>query len=401
MARYVFSNGNYMVGVPSSQRCPICGAKDGRCSIYFSSSNEVIYYACRNVFSTDGVTANNLYKHFANKTNFNDLEQIRKIREKSVSEEEITPEILAIRDKVYRRMRELVKYYEGTYLYDEDMTNLLDRGLTKEQIEYMGFFSVPSATKMVWRKGNSYKCKLQTAIAQDLYDEFGNELMLVAGFKKIERKKGDFITYNSVFKNSQTGEFEPIKGYFIPYHNNDGLLVAMQYRLTVPVYDDKGKLLRYFWFSSESASSGSPVDYYKPMNSKTFTNRDGEKIKIVLVTEGALKGKIACEYFGCEGIFMAGVGTVNSVVKTIQELEDSTGIRHYVISALDMDKYENYFITEKDGKEVKTYPILRAESKLISSLKAIGNQVAIMEWNDFKGVDEAMVGRVKRLWKTI
>lgn len=423
MARVNFSNGSYMVGVRSSQSCPICGAKDGRCSVLFSKEDEVIYYACRNVFSSDGTTSNNLYKHFPNKTNVSS-EQIKQIKERSVKENEITIEVLLLRDRVYRRFRELLKFYdkenlvEGTYLYERDYKNLADRGLSKEMIIRMGFFSVPNREHKVWfnEESNSYKCRLETAISKHLYKEFGDDLLLVAGFIKVQDGKGnDFITYKSTFYNHQTEQFEAIEGYFIPYHHiadrnaehsHDGLLMAIQYRLSKEVYDEKGKLVRYFWFSSKNCSSGSPVDYYAPLDRKTFKNKQGEEIRLLLVTEGALKGKIACEYFGCEGIFMAGVATVKTVANRVKALEKLTGHKYHVISAFDMDKYDNFFlVNDENGEKKKVYPILKAEAKLISYLKMTGNETscAILEWDksSSKGVDEAMVMGLRKQWRVI
>jgi hypothetical protein len=398
MAKIVFTNGNYMVGIKSSERCPICGSKDGRCSILFSSEGEVIYYACRNVSSSDGMTSNNLYKHFAKNTDVNS-ETIKRLRDITVTENEITPEIIKIRNKVYRKIRELVKNYEGCYLYKNDLNDLLQRGLTREQIASMGFFSFPNADKKVWRKGKNYQCKLSTAIAQDLYDEFEDDLLLVAGFKKVTGDKGDYITYTSYCFDNTKKSFAPITGYFIPYHNKEGLIEAMQYRLTIPMYDEKGKKLRYFWFSSDNASSGSPLDFFRAKTLKKFKDRNNNLRKVILVTEGALKGKIACEILGVNGIFMAGVGTVNSVIEEIKKLQQNTEQQLYIISALDMDKYDNYFVSKSDNKKV--YPILQAEGKLISELKRIGVSCSILEWNDYKGVDEALQNNQQRIWKSV
>jgi hypothetical protein len=358
-----------------------------------------------------------------------------------------TPEEIEFISYIYRGMRGLVHKYLGTYLYKEDRQDLLKRFMlpkdvaalkkadlweehlkiiykkktklkpnqlellkkrekAENKIEKADFFSVPSRTKIVTytekdTKGNivkKYDCKLQTAILKELYvlvakylktknnnqevseTEVETELLKVPGFVVKENKGGSqFIT----FKNYK------LEGYFVPYINFDKKIKAMQIRLTTPFLDAKGKPMRYFWYSSEQASSGSPIDYYMP---------EGEldRYDVLLVTEGASKMKVACEYLKFQGMGEAGVGNYRKLVASILEYEKHMGVQFKIIIALDMDKNT---IQNKDGR----YPVLEAENETVALLKSTGHQVAIAEWDieKGKGIDDALINEAKLRYKLI
>ncbi len=481
MATTNYNNGNYFKPVRSGQHCPICSKKDGRCSIYFSGEGDVIFYACRNVPSSDGMTANGLHKHFESNSTV-DMKEVKRIRDRRVQDDEITPEILEIRDKVNRRIPELMVQIAGTKLFDRDKDDLIRRGLTEKEIEHMGIHSAPFSPHLKGNKGKrrkyryydaeqdtTYNCLLETAISKELYREFGDKLLVVAGFNKRKSDKGDYISMTTKFKHPITDKYTLIQGYFIPYHNEEGQRVSFQYRLTVPVYDRKGQYtdmdlevekalvkvynnkyekladdilnfqqalsqdsekayervkqhfasddithnisdivayimklsvqkIRYRWWVGQS-STGSPTDFYTPTTYREFTDSNGKKIRIILITEGALKGKIACEKFGCQGLFMGGVTMYHQLINTLNKLEKKTGIKYHLITALDMDKYDNFKELENGNK---FYPILKAESTLLGLLKGRGSSVAILEWSKkIKGVDDALMANLKKKYKIV
>lgn len=373
-----YADGSYFHPIRSGQACPVCGSKKGRCSVFVNSEGEAIFYKCK-YSPSDRVANDGWYMHLEKDVKTNS----KVVYLPNVKEVPITLENLKLRDKVYRRFRELTKKYLGSYLLDEDMKNLTDRGLNEMQIIKMGFFSVPSISKEVYSDNGNFKIKMQTAISNALFDEFGGELLKVPGFIKRKGRNGsEYISFKSCFKEPKTDKFKTIRGYFIPYYNIDGLLVGLQYRLTEKVIDDKCKEIRYFWYSSSNSRSGSPMDFYIPSELK--------RQDILLVTEGAIKGKIASEKLGFQGVFEAGVANYNNLIKNIQLLEIKNNCKYHIILALDMDKTENP-------------DVIRAENKTVSLLKGTGHQVALAEWNGkkAKGIDDAIIYNLPIKYKLV
>ena len=346
MAITQYDEGTMFVPIRSGDVCPICGQKDGRCSEFYLN-HELLFIACKHETSMDPMS--NLpgwYKHYINGRggsyyNYNNR-QSKSI--KNIKTRKITKEIINLRHKVYEDLRNLVRENIEGGLYEEDKEDLIRRGLSDKEIWNMGFFSVPKSTHRIFSDDGNYKMQLATYISKKLYEKYGNKLLRVAGFMKINGNGNfdDYITFKTKMRNPKTGKLEDIRGYFIPYNNIKNQLVGMQYRLSIPLKDDKGKLIRYFWFSSYNASSGSPIDYIEP----TKISRSD----ILLVGEGALKMKIACERMGFRGMAEAGVTNYKNLVKNIQLLEKKKNKKLNIILALDMDKYENTNII--NGKNI-------------------------------------------------
>lgn len=385
MAITQYDEGTMFVPIRSGDVCPICGQKDGRCSEFYLN-HELLFIACKHETSMDPMP--NLpgwYKHYINGRggsyyNYNNR-QSKSI--KNIKTRKITKEIINLRHKVYKDFRSLIRDHIDGGLYEEDKADLIRRGLSDKEIWNMGFFSVPKSSHRVFSDDGNYKMQLSTYISKKLYKKYGDELLRVAGFIKINgnEKFDDYITFKTKMRNPKTKKLEDIRGYFIPYNNIQNQLVGMQYRLSIPLKDDKGKLIRYFWFSSYNASSGSPIDYIEPTKIR--------RSDILLVGEGALKMKIACERMNFRGMAEAGVTNYRNLVKNIEILEKRENKKFNIILALDMDKYENVNIIS--GKEF--YPILDAEEKTVDLLKKTGHKIAIAEWNfnKGKGIDDALL----------
>lgn len=392
MAVTQYDQGTMFVPIRSGESCPICGKKDGRCSMFYYK-NELLFIACK--YNTNGEPMPNLpgwYKHYVNNSsNINSYKQIDKKSIPNIKTFEITEDIITLRHNVYEDLRNLIRSHIEGGLYDEDRADLIRRGLSNEEIWNMGFFSVPKRSHKVYSDDGSYQMQLATYISNKLYDKYGNDLLKVAGFIKISGKYGDYVTFKTKMKNPETKKLGDIRGYFIPYYNIKSQLVGMQYRLSEPLKDEKEKLIRYFWFSSFDASSGSPVDYIEP----GYVKRDD----ILLIGEGALKMKIACERMGFRGMAEAGVTNYNRLIKNIQLLERTENMKLKIITTFDMDKYENINII--NGK--KYYPILDAEKKTIELLKLTGHEVAIAEWDvdKGKGIDDALQNSAKLYYELV
>lgn len=387
MAVTVYDSGTMFVPIRSGNICPICGKKDGRCSEFYLN-HELFYISCRNVASDEPSGLPGWYKHRVDGSNVK-TKELNVISD--VEKYEVTDEILVLRHKVYTELMAIVKNHIPLGLYEDDKADLVRRGLSDEIIEKLGCFSVPKSSHRVWSDCGGYQMQLVTHIARTLYSKFGDDLLKVPGFIKLKGRNGDYITLKTKMKRPNEKRLSDIRGYFIPYNNYKGQLVGMQYRLSEPLLDEKGKQIRYFWLSSKSASSGSPIDVIVPSKIK--------REDIIFVGEGALKLKIACEMLGYKGMAMAGVTNYNALSKELQLLELKTRIKYKIILAFDMDKYEN--IQELNGNEF--YPILDAEDKTVDLLKLTNHKVAIAEWNGNKGkgIDDALINRAKLNYRLV
>ncbi|MGG7060101.1 DUF3854 domain-containing protein [Clostridium nigeriense] len=359
---YPIRSGNY---------CPVCNSKKGRCSVLVDEKQQPVMYRCKYAIS-NRASGDGWYIHLVNpklaqkNNNLINSDLIKEII--SNKEIEITEELIELRDRVYRKFRQVFYSLNGSLLYKEDYENLIERGFTPDEINNIGFFSIPRNIKIQYE---NYSCQLKTAIVKELLKTFTEEqLIKVPGFTLIETKDKSFVTFKSTTRNSK-GDIEDIKGYFIPYIGPTGKLEGMQYRLSTPFIDSKGKSIRYFWYSSKNVSCGSPIDYYIP---STIRNEN-----YILITEGAIKGKFAASKLGIRSLSEAGITNYKNVIKALSKIEEIEDKEYGVLLALDMDKYQNP-------------DVLSAEINTVSLLKTLGYDVTILEWNieDGKGIDDKL-----------
>lgn len=380
----MYEKGMY-VPIRSSEPCPICGKKTGRCSRFYYN-DKLEHIACKHVVSDEPSGLPGWYIHRINdKANYH-IKEKEKNYIPDISTYIVDEEILKLRNNVYRDLQALIKKHIPSGLYKEDKEDLIRRGLNDKEIESLGCFSVPKSSQKVSSDDGSYKMQLSTYISNKLFDKYGNNLLKVAGFNKYNGKNGDYITFRTKMANPKTNKLQDIRGYFIPYINYKNQFVGMQYRLSEPRLDEKGKPIRYFWFSSRDASSGSPIDYIVP--------NQIVKDNILLLGEGALKMKIACLNLELKGMAEAGVTNYFALVTDLQMLEIKERKKYNIIVAYDMDKYT---VKQKMPKGEEVYPVLEAESKLIDLLKTTCHKVAIAEWdiNLGKGIDDALMNGAK------
>lgn len=361
-------SGSTWYPIKSGQECPICGSKKGRCSFMENDKGEIVIYRCKykesNRPSTDG-----WYIHLAIELNGDTTSKINEIKSAEYKYEPITDELLELWNKVYRKFQDAIVQSMGSALYSNHKQNLTDRGLDEATIASIGCFSIPKNVKVNY---TYYSCSLKTAVVNELLKSFKPETLLkIPGFQKISANGKDFITFKNSLFNKNTQKFEDIDGYFIPYYDYKGRLAAMQYRLMQPLYNEQGKLIRYLWYASKEVSCGSPIDYHIP--------KKLELDNVILITEGALKAKIASEIIGVRSLAEAGVSNYRKLIQELQLLEEQENKKYKVLLALDMDKYTN--------KDVMT-----AEINTVALLKGLGYSVTILEWDvtEGKGIDDKL-----------
>lgn len=353
--------------IRSGNICPICGSKKGRCAFMANEDGNIVMYRCKysesNRPSSDG-----WYIHLATELNGDTTPKFN-ISCNDYKYEPITDELLNIWDKVYRQFKSIFTQLNGDCLYKNHKQNLIQRGLDEATIKNLGCFSIPK-NKII--NYGSYSCSLRTAITNELLKSFKPETLIrVPGFRKINSRGREFISFKNSFFSRDTNIFEDIDGFFIPYFDFKNRLVGMQYRFMKPIKDEEGKLIRYLWYASKKISCGSPIDFHIP-----------KKIQLddtLLLTEGALKAKISSEILGIRSLAEAGVSNYRRLIHELQTIEKNENKKYKVLLALDMDKYSN-----KD--------VLTCEINTVSLLKALGYSVTILEWDvaEGKGIDDKL-----------
>jgi len=231
-------------------------------------------------------------------------------------------------NRVYRQMLSQLK------LSDQHQQQLVDRGLTIEQVKKLGYRTAPTYSQI-------------PALIRSLKNT-GIDLLSVPGFYL--NKQGYPWLMN-------------IPGLWIPYHNHNNQIVGMQIRL-----DQTPNSGKYVWLSA-SGKGG--------VNSNTPIHVAREDTDTAWITEGALKADLANAYLNQTVVAMAGVSSYkeDELQQTLQQMD----IRQVVI-AFDADKASNA-------------NVLRAEDKLAKLLIGWGYQTFTAEWDetDGKGIDDLLV----------
>ena len=231
-------------------------------------------------------------------------------------------------NRVYRHILNQLK------LSDQHQQQLVDRGLTIEQIKRLGYRTAPTYSQL-------------PALMRSL-KETGVDLLSVPGF----------------YTNKQGFPWlENIPGLWIPYHNYNNQIVGVQIRV-----DQARNGGKYIWLSGSSKGGigcGTPIHVAK---ADTDT---------VWITEGALKADIASAYLNQTVMAMAGVSSYkeDELQQTLQQLNAKQ-----VVIAFDADKARNANVQD-------------AYNRLAKRLISWGYQVQSAEWpeNEGKGIDDLLV----------
>lgn len=356
------------VSIRSSQTCPVCGSRRGRCSMLIDPMDQhIIFYKCK--YKENNRERSGWYIHLPHEVDGIAVQSHtpKYINLADFKQTSITKEDIALWDAVYREMRKIFFSLTGSFLYPEHKENLLERGFSIEEIERIGFFSVPRNEKIIF---NGYKCSIRTAIITELEKKFNpNSLLKVPGFLKCNKNGSDFVIFKNSIFNNETKKFEDLDAYFIPYIDEERKIAGLQFRLNTLLKDASGKSMRYLWYSSKNISCGSPIDY--------FTPKELSDDNVILITEGAIKAKYAASRLKIRALAEAGVGNYRRLIYVLQKIEELENKRYRILLALDMDKYTN-----KD--------VINAEIKTISILLSLGYSVTLLEWNvlEGKGIDD-------------
>ncbi len=318
--------------------CPFCGdhgkgkyhlslntvSDQYRCNLCNASGNSVTMYARLQNMSTkeayrDLVSGTNVYRM--------PTQPIPQIQERQ-------PNSLEVRHAVYSDMLSFLT------LEDKHRENLLERGLSEEQIQRNEYRSMP--------KTPADRRLLAHLLSQR------NELLGIPGF----------------YTKDELWTLAGPSGFLIPVRDKIGMIQGMKIRL-----DDESKPNRkYRWLSSRDKHLINGTRSFSWIHVTGDTTR-----KRAFLTEGPLKGDVASHLSGGE-LFVC-VGGVN-VTKGLRETILSLGVRE-VVEAMDMDQMTN--------PQVRAGVL--AMRKEVQSIKGI--RYSKYTWNPaYKGVDDYFLSRV-------
>lgn len=337
--------------------CPLCGDTRGkmnlnleknqfRCNYCQESGGAIALYA-----KVHGVSNSTAYREIceilygnAPAKEYKTLFQ-KKEKPDLPSNSELAP--VHDRNQTYEMMLSMLQ------LTDKHIDDLIERGLSLEQIKEYGFKSTPAFGYV--------------QLAKNLKDK-GCIIEGVPGF--YEKANGEWtVNFNS-----------RCSGILIPYRTISGLIQAFQICLDEPFVDEKGKKTKYIWLSSvdeeKGVSSGSPAHFIGDPCDET-----------VFVTEGGLKAYVAHALSGRTFLANAGVGNVEAFREPFTVLKRN-GVKK-MHEACDMDKTVN----ENVAKGVKKLNDLIKEFKFISKSMRWKWDKKHPETN--KGIDDMLLSKKK------
>lgn len=251
-------------------------------------------------------------------------------------------------DQTYRAFLNMLSLSEA---HRED---LLKRGVSNEDIERVGFKSVPQGNDVV-------------NIPKQLVKK-GVILQGVPGF---------------FFKDKEPCMSTFGTGYFIPYRNRDGLIVGLQVRYDIELRPDmppelvkKLKKRRYRWFTSsheEGGASAGNVPFWGIPGRETF--------KVAYATEGGLKAATAQSLSNGYFVAIPGVTCYAAWEELLKGLkEDGVTV---LVDAFDSDRASNPNVAN-------------AIQKLHAIANDYGFEMKSWDWGvEQKGVDDYLLARKK------
>ena len=257
----------------------------------------------------------------------------------------------AAREEIDRTMRAMLDMLTIEPHHREHLHTV--RGLTDDQIAYLGLKSTPSF-------------KMRHVIPRELQKK-GYTLAGVPGFfvDKYGKWTVNFTTWTA--------------GILVPARNLDGLICGAQIRLDKPIRDaesdpdDQGT--KYIWFSSSGknmgTSSGSPINLIGDNCART-----------VYITEGALKAGIAHCLMKRTVLSIQGANNLNGVKEAFLRLRDHG--TQMIVEALDIDKFSNAAVA-------------KGAQRIFLLARSCGLRCLSLTWNpNYKGIDDWQIALIRK-----
>ncbi|MCH8295176.1 DUF3854 domain-containing protein [Candidatus Poribacteria bacterium] len=250
--------------------------------------------------------------------------------------------------------------------------NLIDRGLTAEEIKPLGYVSLPQALSRL-------------PMIQSLVEQHGEKLLSVPGF---------YVTRSG--KLWLAGR----AGILIPCKNVDGHIIGFQIRVDSVQGEQRGSILgridpsagKYRWLSATArqrrkggVSSGTPIHVAKvdaPFRGRERFPRLAIHVPAgdrVWITEGILKADIASLLLNETVIGIAGIGSWKLL--ELRDVLNRLDVRNVVIG-FDADAKQNAMVA-------------KAQKRLAAAIASMGYSVWTADWDieQGKGIDDVLVSR--------
>ena len=220
--------------------------------------------------------------------------------------------------------------------------NLIERGLTEENIKRNKYRSLPDS----WKR--------KAEICNELISE-GYRLKGIPGFYQFDNGSWCFVGKG---------------GFLIPIRDYYNRINALQIRYDNVKQGDKKK--RYVYFGSTNYMNGCQAiaSINCSLNSNTVISKD------VIVTEGPLKGDIAHQFTGKDVLAVPGVNAIqDTLVSYLKRLK-----KNNVTIAFDMDLYNNphvkkslislqqLLLKEEMNMQLKTWKKVYMQDKAIKGI---------------------------------
>lgn len=256
-----------------------------------------------------------------------------------------------------KALNEAYEYFLGLCkLTEAHKKDLRERGLSDEDIERVGFKSIPQV---------GVKSIPKAIISA------GIDLHGVPGFFFDSKGQAQMCIYTS--------------GYFIPYRNEDRQIVCLQIRrdrkITPQMTEDEIKDVkrhRYCWFTSSGEDNGASA------SNVPFFGIPGKRVKdgkVAYITEGGLKASVAESISGGWFTAIPGISCYEAMKKLLEFLRKK-GVTT-IVDAFDSDRFEKPHVAESIGK-------------LHKIAKEYGFEMKTWDWGtEQKGVDDYLLFKKK------
>jgi len=300
--------------------CPFCGSKR---KMNINTSKNVAKCnkcGCGKGYNTitlhaslTGLTNSEAYKDLLDRWNGLDSSvQTQYLNYSNTFESDTKPAPIEIRDKVYRA------FLSHLELSDKHRNDLLQRGLTEQQIKDNLYKSVP----VIGLHTIAYHSIVETSVIDDLYE---HKQWGIPGFTDIR----DVQKMSCKTRKS---------GYFVPVLTKEGLISGMQIRYDKLPNDATQQEIenykKYSWYSSSESENGCSVTGCENIHfAGNWKTGDFTSINL---TEGVLKADVASALSNTPFIGLVGVNNIAQLSKTLSSLQymrNTSNVNIYV----DMD----------------------------------------------------------------
>lgn len=334
-------------------KCPFCG---GFKKLNINTTKS-LWRCAKCDESGNAITLHAKLLKITNKEAYSDLKkrflgipvEERKVFEYTEPENIVTPLPVSDRNRVYTRLIKQLK------LDQQHINDLLDRGLTIEQIEANQYRTLPISSLSAL---GEYCCEPVAGCPKDyglpgFYD-------LQSSPKLVKRKNGFLIPCKTL-----DGK---ISGFQIRHDNLPEKATSKQ----------KERYHKYSWLTSSEKETGCTFSGCENIH---FAGDWSQVPEVINLTEGVLKADIATALSGKLFMGLAGVNNVSQLKDTLKILKKRGAKR--VNIALDMDYREKP-------------EVAKAMKNITNIIRNTGFGYTLIKWpSEYKGIDDFLLARKK------